>query len=125
MKTTILVVDDEQDVAKALQVRLKSNGYDVLLAFDSITAFTLAQKELPNLIILDILLPGGGGFLVAERLKKTAKTHGIPIIFLTGLSGCEEKAYQLGACSYVMKPYNPSFLINEIKRALVSAGLPS
>jgi CheY-like chemotaxis protein len=101
-KRKVLVVDDEQDVAKALKIRLKANGYNVVLAFDSVQAFTMANKEKPDLILLDIMIPGGGGVVVAERLKQSTATHHIPIIFLTGIPGGEERAYKLGASGYVM-----------------------
>jgi DNA-binding response OmpR family regulator len=118
VKKKILVVDDEEDVAKALRVRLKANGYHVVLAFDSVQAFTMANKERPDLIILDIMIPGGGGFVVAERLKQSTATHHIPIIFLTGISGGEERAYKVGASGYVMKPYHPEKLLETINNAL-------
>jgi DNA-binding response OmpR family regulator len=121
-KRKVLVVDDEQDVAEALKARLKANGYNVVLASDSVQAFTMANKEKPDLIILDIMLPGGGGFLVAERLKQSQVTHCIPIIFLTGIPGGEEKAYRLGASGYVMKPYQPDELLGTIRQALESGG---
>jgi DNA-binding response OmpR family regulator len=117
-KRKILVVDDEQDVAQALKVRLKASGYNVVLASDSVQAFTMANKEKPDLILLDIMIPGGGGFVVTERLKQSQTTHHIPIIFLTGIPGCEERAYKLGASSYVMKPYHPDELLETIHRAL-------
>jgi DNA-binding response OmpR family regulator len=117
-KGKILVVDDEQDVAKALKVRLKANGYHVVLASDSVQAFVMASKERPDLIILDIMIPGGGGFVVAERLKQSQTTHHIPVIFLPGIPGGEEKAHQLGASGYVMKPYHPDELMETIHRAL-------
>jgi DNA-binding response OmpR family regulator len=117
-KRKVLVVDDEQDVAKALKVRLKANGYHVVLASDSVQAVMIANKEKPDLIILDIMLPGGGGFAVAERLKQSQGTHSIPIIFLTGIPGGEARAYQLGASGYVMKPYHPDALLETIQRAL-------
>lgn len=118
VKKKILVVDDEEDVAKALKVRLKANGYHVVLAFDSVEAFTMANKERPDLIILDIMIPGGGGFVVAERLKQSTATHHIPIIILTGISGGEERAYKVGASGYVMKPYHPEKLLETINNAL-------
>ncbi|OGP90795.1 MAG: hypothetical protein A2157_04905 [Deltaproteobacteria bacterium RBG_16_47_11] len=124
MKRKILIVDDEKDVAGALKVRLKTNGYDVIVAFDSVQAYTSAHKERPDLIILDIFIPGGGGFVVAERLKMSLTTRHIPIIFLTGISGGEERAYRAGACSYLMKPYDPSTLLEEIKKAIESSSLP-
>ncbi len=124
MKKKILIVDDEQDVLKALKIRLKTNGYHVILASDSVEAFSTASQERPDLIILDILLPGGGGFVVAERLKQSPVTHHIPIIFLTGISGAEEKAYSLGAAGYIMKPYHSEKLLETIHDALELGGKP-
>lgn len=118
MKKKILVVDDEFDVAKALKVRLKASGYNVVLAGDSVQAFLMASKERPDLIILDIMIPGGGGFVVAERLKQSTATHHIPIIFLTGISGGEDRAYKIGASGYLMKPYQPEKLLETIHDAL-------
>jgi DNA-binding response OmpR family regulator len=122
MKKKILVVDDEEDVARALKVRLKANGYSVVLASDSVQAYTMANKEKPDLIILDIMIPGGGGFVVAERLKQSTATHHIPIIFLTGISGGEERAYKVGASGYMMKPYQPEKLLETINNALEISG---
>jgi DNA-binding response OmpR family regulator len=122
MKKKILVVDDEMDIAKALKIRLRSNGYDVVLASDSVEAYTSAHKERPDLIILDIFIPGGGGFVIAERLKMSAATSHIPIIFLTGIPGGEERANRVGASSYLLKPYNPSVLLDAIKKALETEG---
>jgi DNA-binding response OmpR family regulator len=117
-KRKILLVDYEEDFTKALQIRLKANGYDVVLAFHCVQGFTAAQKEKPNLIILDIMVPGGGGFAMVERLKLSMDTRDIPVIFLTGISGGEEKAYRAGACSYLTKPYDPNELLGVIERAL-------
>ncbi|HMK77231.1 MAG TPA: response regulator [Thermodesulfobacteriota bacterium] len=117
-KNKILVVDDEEDMAKALNLRLKANGYNVVFASDSVQALTIANQENPDLILLDIMIPGGGGFVVAERLKQSAATHRIPIIFLTGIPGGEERAYKLGASGYVMKPYQPEELMEAIHNAL-------
>ena len=118
VKKKILVVDSEQDMVKALKVRLKANGYHVVLASDSVQAFSIANQENPDLILLDIMIPGGGGFVVAERLKQSAATHHIPIIFLTGIPGGEERAHQLGASGYVMKPYQPEELMETIHHTL-------
>ncbi|MGO8990021.1 MAG: response regulator [bacterium] len=117
-KNKILVVDDEEDMARALNLRLKANGYNVVFASDSVQAFAIANQENPDLILLDIIIPGGGGFVVAERLKQSAATHRIPIIFLTGIPGGEERAYKLGASGYIMKPYQPEELMEAIHNAL-------
>jgi DNA-binding response OmpR family regulator len=117
-KEKILVVDDEEDMARALYVRLKANGYNVIFASDSVQAFATANQENPDLILLDIMIPGGGGFVVAEQLKQSAATRRIPIIFLTGIPGGEERAYKLGASGYIMKPYQPEELMKAIHNAL-------
>jgi CheY-like chemotaxis protein len=117
-KKKILVVDDEEDMAMALKVRLKANGYDVVLASDSIEAFTVAKKENPDLILLDIMIPVEDGFAVAERLKQSVITQRIPIVFLTGVQGAQEKAFKLGASGYLMKPYQPKELMQTIQNAL-------
>ena len=118
VKKKILVVDSEQDMVKALKVRLKANGYHVVLASDSVQAFRIANQENPDLVLLEIMIPGGGGFVVAERLKQSTATHHIPIIFLTGIPGGEERAHKLGASGYVMKPYQPEELMETIHHAL-------
>jgi DNA-binding response OmpR family regulator len=117
-KTKVLVVDDEEDFAKALKVRLKANGYDVVLAHDSIQAIMTANLEKPDLILLDIMIPGEDGFFVTEQLKQSRATRHIPILFLTGVPGGERRAHKLGACGYIMKPYRPEMLLETIHKAL-------
>jgi DNA-binding response OmpR family regulator len=117
-KSKVLVVDDEADFAKALKVRLKANGYDVVLAHDSIQAIMAACQEKPDLIILDIMIPGEDGFVVTERLKQSQATRYIPIIFLTGIPGGERRAHKIGASAYIMKPYHPDQLLETVHNAL-------
>jgi two-component system, OmpR family, alkaline phosphatase synthesis response regulator PhoP len=121
-KRKVLVVDDEEDFAKALKIRLKANGYDVVLAHDSIQAIMMANQEKPDLIILDIMIPGEDGFIVTERLKQSQATRPIPIIFLTGVPGGEGRAYKSGASGYIMKPYHPKKLLEIIHKALEIKG---
>ena len=121
-KKKILIVDDERDIVKALMIRLQSNGYDVIAAFDGAQGLFMANKEIPDLVILDIRMPAGDGFSVAEKLKESDRTDQIPIIFLTGIPGGEERANRVGACSYLLKPYNPSVLLDAIKKALETEG---
>jgi len=83
-KKKVLVVDDERDIIKALMIRLQGAGYEVVTAFDGAQAIFVAHKEKPDLIILDIRMPAGDGFSVAEKLKHSTNTVSIPIIFLTG-----------------------------------------
>ena len=119
-KKKILVVDDERDIVKALIIRLQTNGYGVVSAFDGAQGLFMAHKENPDLIILDIRMPAGDGFSVAERLKKSAETSAIPIIFLTGSPerNSQQRAQDLGARFYIKKPYDPEELLDAVKRAL-------
>jgi CheY-like chemotaxis protein len=116
----ILVVDDEKDIVKVLKIRLQGAGYEVLTAYDGASGVLMAHKQKPDLIVLDIRMPAGDGFTVAERLKQAKNTHFIPIIFLTGSpeKKSEERAMGLGARFFVKKPYDPEELLDAIWRAL-------
>ena len=119
-KKKILIVDDERDIVKALMIRLQGAGYEVVTAFDGAQAIFVAHKEKPDLILLDIRMPAGNGFSVAEKLKHSVDTSSIPVIFLTGSpeTNAEERATTLGARFYIKKPYDPEELLDAIKRAL-------
>jgi DNA-binding response OmpR family regulator len=119
-KKKILIVDDERDIVKALMIRLQANGYEVVTAFDGAQGVFMAHKEKPDLIILDIRMPAGDGFSVAERLKSSMQTFSIPIVFLTGSPerNAEGKAMELGARFYIKKPYDPEELLDAVKRAI-------
>jgi DNA-binding response OmpR family regulator len=119
-KKKILIVDDERDIVKGLMIRLQGAGYDVVTAFDGAQGVFMAHKEKPDLILLDIRMPAGNGFSVAQRLKRSIHTFTIPVIFLTGSpeKNAEEKAMALGARFYIKKPYDPEELLDAIKRAL-------
>jgi len=119
-KKKILIVDDERDIVKALTIRLRGAGYEVVTAFDGAQAIFVAHKERPDLIILDIRMPAGNGLGVAEKLKHSMNTLSIPVIFLTGgpERNSEEKAMTLGARFYIKKPYDPEELLDAITRAL-------
>ncbi len=126
-KKKILIVDDERDIVKALMIRLQRAGYDVVTGFDGAQGVFMAHKEKPDLIILDIRMPAGNGFSVAQRLKRSIHTFTIPVIFLTGSpeKNAEDKAMALGARFYIKKPYDPEELLDAIKRALEKTSVPS
>jgi DNA-binding response OmpR family regulator len=126
-KKRILIVDDERDIVKALTIRLRGAGYEVVTAFDGAQGIFMAHKENPDLVILDIRMPAGNGFSVAEKLKQSTNTLAIPVIFLTGSPerNSEEKAMALGVRFYVKKPYDPEELLDAIKRALEKEADPS
>ena len=116
----ILIVDDERDIVKALMIRLQANDYEVVAAFDGAQGIFMANKEMPDLIIIDIRMPAGDGFSVVEKLKQSDRTHRIPIIFLTGSPerNAEERAMGLGARFYIKKPYDSEELLDAVKRAM-------
>ena len=116
----ILIVDDERDIVKALTIRLRGAGYDVVTAFDGAQAIFVAHKEKPDLILLDIRMPAGDGFSVAEKLKDSTHTLNIPIIFLSGSpeKDAQERAMELGSRFFIKKPYDPEELLDAIRRVL-------
>jgi CheY-like chemotaxis protein len=118
----ILVIDDEPDIVKGLRIRLRGNGYDVVSAPDPIQGVSVIRKEEPDLIILDIRMPAGGGFTVAERRKHFTHSRAIPIIILTGSADKthEAKAKELGIRYFMKKPYDPEELLGAVSEALDS-----
>ncbi len=124
-KKKILIVDDEVDILKSLSMRLKSEGYDVLMAGDGFAATQSALRDLPDLIVLDIGMPAGDGHTVLQRLKSNLRTAGIPVIFLTARSSeyDMEKAAEEGAAGFVTKPFNSQYLIALIHKALYGSEL--
>jgi CheY-like chemotaxis protein len=101
----ILIVDDEIDFVYVLSTHLKAHGYNTVMASDAVGAITVAQKERPDFIILDISMPAGDGFTVMERLAKSDYTALIPIAVVTGrmLSG-KQRAMAEGAVAFFTKP---------------------
>jgi len=120
MKETILIVEDEKDIVKMLDYNLKKEGFKILSVNDGEDALDLATKDQPDLIILDLMLPGMDGLEVCKALKKENKTASIPIIMLTAKSQETDKivGLELGADDYVTKPFSPRELIARIKAVL-------
>jgi DNA-binding response OmpR family regulator len=118
----ILIVEDDPNIAKALSIRLKNAGYEVSVAPDALTAVEVAVKREPDLVLLDISLPAGDGFSVAERIQSLLPTA-TPLIFLTASKkpGLREKAKELGAAAFFQKPYEAEDLLGAIQLALAGA----
>jgi DNA-binding response OmpR family regulator len=116
----ILIVDDDKDVLLGLNIRLRAVGYNVILAADALSAISKAQRERPDLIILDIALPGGDGFLVMDRLNSPQISLNIPVIILTAKDSKanEERALKAGATAFLRKPVDNDNLLSTIRRAL-------
>lgn len=126
----ILIVDDDPDLRQALRVRLRANDYDTVNASDGYSAIAQAYKEHPDLIILDLGLPAGNGFVVLDRLQKDDKLSRIPVIVLTArdTQSTEKLALRAGAAAFFQKPADNSELLNVIRATLSHAqpgALPS
>jgi phosphate regulon transcriptional regulator PhoB len=120
MKEKILIVDDEKDIIKMLDYNLKKEGYRTISANDGEDALDLAAREHPDLILLDLMLPGLDGLEVCRALKKAEKTALIPIIMLTAKTKEADKivGLELGADDYVTKPFSPRELLARVKAVL-------
>jgi len=105
---TVLVVDDSLSNTKLIEMTLVREGYRVLTALNGPDGRALAKKEQPNLILLDIKMPGEDGFDVIQKLKQSVDTTAIPVIFLTGESEIDTKlkGFELGAVDYITKPFH-------------------
>lgn len=120
MARKVLVCDDDPTILRLLQVNLEIEGYDVITATNGEEAFEAALRELPSVILLDIMMPRLNGYQTCERLKATAKTKGIPVVFLSAKAQQSDidlgKAY--GVDAYVTKPFNPDELIEVVERLM-------
>ena len=127
-RAKILIVDDDPDLRQALRLRLRANYFETINAGDGYSAIAQAYKEHPNLIILDLGLPAGDGFVVLDRLQKDDKLSMIPVIVLTARDpqSTENLALQSGATAFFQKPADNTELLNVIRATLASGtGLPS
>jgi len=120
MGDTVLVVEDEADVVDLLRYNLNKNGFDVLIATSGLEGLELASQHRPDLVLLDIMLPGMNGYEVCKKLRNTAETASIAIVMLTAKGEALErvKGLELGVDDYVTKPFSPRELILRIRAVL-------
>ena len=116
----ILIIDDDQHLQLGLSARLRARGYRVTCAADAISAITVARKELPDLIILDLGLPAGDGFVVLERMRDLADLVAIPVIVLSARDPAdnEKRALDAGAVAFFQKPPDNHEFLSAIRHAL-------
>jgi DNA-binding response OmpR family regulator len=116
----ILIVDDDPDLRQALKLRLRANHYDTVHAVDGYSAITQGHKESPDLIILDLGLPAGDGFVVLERLHNDHRLCDIPVIVLTARDqqSSEQRVLKLGAAAFFQKPADNAELLEVIRASL-------
>jgi DNA-binding response OmpR family regulator len=122
----ILIVDDDLDVRQAMHVRLKANGYDTSFATDAMSSVSEAKKHSPDLIILDLGLPGGDGYTVIERLRRQPALAVIPIIVVSArdVRANRDRAIAAGAKVYLQKPVDNAELLAIIRQALGEPAQP-
>lgn len=126
----IMIVDDDPDLRQALRLRLRANQYETVNAVDGYSAISMAYKERPDLIILDLGLPAGDGFVVLDRLQKDDKLSAIPVIVLTARDpqANERRVLRAGAAAFFQKPADNAELLDVIRATLNQAAgtaLPS
>jgi len=116
----ILVVDDQPDIRMMCRVNLALEGYEVIEAPDGESGLLAARAAHPDVVLLDVMMPGIDGWEVLETLKKSKSTVNIPIVMLTARVQREDeiRGWTSGASDYVAKPFNPSLLIEVVQRIL-------
>lgn len=117
---SVLLVEDDPNISLAYGVRLKAMGYTVYTAKDAVCAVSQVKNNHPDVVLLDISLPAGDGFIVAERIKKLVGAAATPIVFITASNkpGLRERAMELGAVGFLNKPFDATHLANAIEVAL-------
>ena len=122
--TRVLVIDDEAPIRLLCRVNLEAEGMRVLEAADGTTGLDLAREEQPDVVLLDVMMPGLDGWRVAEELLEDELTSGIPIIFLTARAEFRDRArgLDLGGIDYVTKPFNPLELAPLVEDMLKRVG---
>lgn len=115
----ILIVDDDYEIIDALRYALEAKGFEVMIARDGNQGLAMAEREVPDLVILDMMMPKRSGFLVLEKLRRT---HSVPIrvIMITANEGSRHKAYaeMLGVDDYIRKPFAMDRLVESVSRLL-------
>jgi len=119
-KKTILVVDDDREQLRGLSIRLKANGFHVAVASDCEQVTSVVRKVRPDLVLLDLGLPGGDGFLVLERLDKLNLLATMPVIIVSARdqAGNEQRALDAGAEAFLQKPVDNAELIKVVRETL-------
>ena len=122
---TVLIVEDDRKVSRALGIRLASAGYQIATAYDAATALGSARQSHPDLVLLDVTLPAGDGFMVAERLRQNPSTCAVPIIFITASKqpGLRKRAAEVGAAGFLEKPFSGHELLTLVAERLIPAAV--
>ena len=113
----VLIIDDEKEMVQVETMRLKAHGYDVIVAYDGESGLLLARVEQPALVILDIMLPGIGGYELCRMLKQDPDCRRIPIVLVSAVDQKfdTDLGKKVGADGYFTKPFQPTLLLAKIK----------
>lgn len=116
----ILVIDDDESINELIKINLELCGYKVFTALDGTKGFAVAKQELPELIILDVMMPEVDGYTVAKRIREHDTTKDIPILMLTALNMLQDKVkgFDIGIDDYVVKPFEMEELLARVKALL-------
>jgi CheY-like chemotaxis protein len=127
LPVNILMIDDDPDMLEIFRLLLKVNGHRPITALGGKEGLDIARKELPDVILLDLMMPDIDGFGVLRQLKLDTSTKEIPVIFITAVNGHEfrDEAMSLGAEAYVTKPYTRNQLMSLINEACSTAAVPA
>ncbi len=122
MSKKVLVVDDEIHIIKIIQFKLKSCGYEVVYAQNGEEGLEVAKKELPDIILLDIMMPVMNGYVMLEALKKYENTRDIPVVMVTAKTQRVDtmKAEKLGIAEYIFKPFSPDKVLHVVQKIIGS-----
>ena len=117
---SILIVDDSPEDLHILKSILEKNGYKVRVAPGGVHALTSIKKEIPDLILLDIIMPKMNGYEVCKRLKQDDSTRDVPIIFVTSMGEVKDewKGLKVGAVDYIRKPFSPPIVLARVRTHL-------
>ncbi|HZH40154.1 MAG TPA: response regulator [Gemmatimonadales bacterium] len=123
-KPKVLIIDDDRPLCELFASHLRGAGYVPMIAEDAMQGFMFAQRELPDVILLDINMPAGGGMTVFDRLNKSAKTREIPVVVVTAVSDTKVEADSTahGARAVLHKPVGKETLLKQVASVLDSAG---
>ena len=116
----ILIAEDEQDILDLITFTLQFGGYQVIPTSNGVEAWEKTCKEIPNLVLLDVRMPGMSGYDVCKQIKSNSQTSHIPVVFLSA-KGQESEintGYQTGAIDYILKPFAPDQLLHRIQEIL-------
>jgi DNA-binding response OmpR family regulator len=118
--TKVLVIDDEAPIRLLCRVNLEAEKMEVFEAADGLSGLELARKEKPDVVLLDVMMPGMDGWQVAERLFEDEETSQIPLVFLTARAELRDRArgLELGGVDYITKPFNPVELASIVEALL-------